>query len=397
VELRLQPREDKYYLLEIVDDPRGATRTTSELVDSTDPMRTPSVRTVTRTTTDAFRFTASCSRGASGPDLPLRHQGVDGRLRRRPAPPRRPPRGPLRHLRLRREQRPRLRITAAYEILRRAWLLAGVDDVLNPDRFDYFLGAQLRFNDEDLKSILPFAGGCPRAAERSYLRGPSTPLKSVTRRFPEGGRVALDGVSSPSSGASSSPSSARRARARARSSTSRRPRPGLHGGGLPRRPRAPRALRHRRRGAPAAHAGLRLPGLPPRARLARPAERRLPASFAPAPVPDLSSRVDAALDAGGPRGARRRLPHGALRRAAAARRHRAGPPPQAPGAAVRRAHGEPRRGHGPRRCCRSFSRSTATRGTRRRRDPRGASDRHRPTRRSASKPASSSTTGGGAP
>ena len=27
------------------------------------------------------------------------------------------------------------------------------------DRFDYFLGAQLRFNDEDLKSILPFAGG----------------------------------------------------------------------------------------------------------------------------------------------------------------------------------------------------------------------------------------------
>jgi phospholipid/cholesterol/gamma-HCH transport system substrate-binding protein len=32
----------------------------------------------------------------------------------------------------------------------------GVDDLLNPDRTDYFFGAQLRFNDEDLKSILPF-------------------------------------------------------------------------------------------------------------------------------------------------------------------------------------------------------------------------------------------------
>jgi phospholipid/cholesterol/gamma-HCH transport system substrate-binding protein len=54
---------------------------------------------------------------------------------------------------------PRLRIAVAYNILQRAWLVAGVDDILNGDRFDYFLGAQLRFNDEDIKSILPFAGG----------------------------------------------------------------------------------------------------------------------------------------------------------------------------------------------------------------------------------------------
>ena len=54
---------------------------------------------------------------------------------------------------------PRLRVAAAVNILQRAWLVGGVDDVFNGDRFDYFLGAQLRFNDEDIKSILPFSGG----------------------------------------------------------------------------------------------------------------------------------------------------------------------------------------------------------------------------------------------
>jgi phospholipid/cholesterol/gamma-HCH transport system substrate-binding protein len=35
-------------------------------------------------------------------------------------------------------------------------LLGGVDDILSTSRRDYFVGAQLRFNDEDLKTILPF-------------------------------------------------------------------------------------------------------------------------------------------------------------------------------------------------------------------------------------------------
>jgi len=159
VEIRLQPREDKYYLLEVVDDPRGATRTTSELVDSTDPMRSPSVRTVTRTTTDAFRFTIMFARrfgpmtfrfgikestGGFGADLHLLNDNLEIRSDL---------------FAFGENNAPRLRITAAYEILRRAWIIGGVDDVLNSDRFDYFLGAQLRFNDEDLKSILPFTSG----------------------------------------------------------------------------------------------------------------------------------------------------------------------------------------------------------------------------------------------
>jgi phospholipid/cholesterol/gamma-HCH transport system substrate-binding protein len=53
---------------------------------------------------------------------------------------------------------PRLRLAAAYEFIRHMWIIGGVDDILNPRR-DVFLGAMLRVNDEDLRSILPFAGG----------------------------------------------------------------------------------------------------------------------------------------------------------------------------------------------------------------------------------------------
>jgi phospholipid/cholesterol/gamma-HCH transport system substrate-binding protein len=117
------------------------------------------VRTVTRTTTDAFRFTVMFARrlgpatfrfgikestGGFGLDLHLLGDQLEIRSDM---------------FNFGGDVFPRLRVTLAYEILRRAWIIAGVDDVLNGDRFDYFLGAQLRFNDEDIKSILPFAGG----------------------------------------------------------------------------------------------------------------------------------------------------------------------------------------------------------------------------------------------
>ena len=54
---------------------------------------------------------------------------------------------------------PRWRVSLGYEFVNRLWLLGGVDDIFSPVRRDYFVGAQLRFNDEDLKTILPFAPG----------------------------------------------------------------------------------------------------------------------------------------------------------------------------------------------------------------------------------------------
>jgi len=53
---------------------------------------------------------------------------------------------------------PRWRVALSYEFIRKLWLLGGVDNILSDDRRDYFFGLQLRFNDEDLKSVLPFAG-----------------------------------------------------------------------------------------------------------------------------------------------------------------------------------------------------------------------------------------------
>jgi phospholipid/cholesterol/gamma-HCH transport system substrate-binding protein len=47
----------------------------------------------------------------------------------------------------------------SYAFVKRLWILGGIDDILSYDRRDYFVGLNLRFNDEDLKSILPFAPG----------------------------------------------------------------------------------------------------------------------------------------------------------------------------------------------------------------------------------------------
>lgn len=166
VELRLQPREDKYYLLEFVQDPRGSVQNVSTTTDTTDPTMTAHVRTTQRITTDSlrvslmlaqrlgpvtFRYGIKESTGGVGLDLHL----LDNRLEIRSD-----------LFGFGESQYPRLRMMAALNVLERAWIIAGVDDVFNGDRFDYFLGAQLRFNDEDLKSILPFAGGLTSSGGR---------------------------------------------------------------------------------------------------------------------------------------------------------------------------------------------------------------------------------------
>jgi phospholipid/cholesterol/gamma-HCH transport system substrate-binding protein len=158
VELRLQPREDKYYLIELINDPRGKTSFTQTDVDSTNPNDPPHYRTVTTSTTDAFRFSIQFARrlgpftgrfgikestGGLGLDLHLLSDrfevtndffGFGETIR------------------------PRYRVFAGYMFLSRLWLLGGVDHIFVADQRDYFLGLQLRFTDDDLKTILPFAG-----------------------------------------------------------------------------------------------------------------------------------------------------------------------------------------------------------------------------------------------
>ncbi len=159
VEIRLQPREDKYYSIELINDPRGKTTFTQTDVDTTNPTQPAHYRTITTTTTDAFRFSLQFARtlgpftgrfgikestGGIGLDIHLfnkRFEIVNDLFG------------------FGEEIQPRYRVYLSYQFINRLWLLGGVDHLFLSNRRDYFVGLMLRFTDDDLKSILPFAGG----------------------------------------------------------------------------------------------------------------------------------------------------------------------------------------------------------------------------------------------
>jgi len=156
VELRLQPSEDKYYLIEVINDPHGLTRYEQVDIDTTNPNQPPHYREVHTVTSNSLRFSLQFaqsigpftgrwgikeSTGGVGLDLLLFEKRFE----------------------LRQDLfgfgevvLPRWRVSLGYEFINRLWLLGGVDDILSGSRRDYFVGAQLRFNDEDLKRIIPF-------------------------------------------------------------------------------------------------------------------------------------------------------------------------------------------------------------------------------------------------
>lgn len=156
LQLRLQPREDKYYALEVVFDPRGRSTTQQTAVDTTNPNDPPTYFELRTTTTSAARFSLQFaqrfgpfwgrfgikeSTGGIGLDTVV----LDDRLE-------------LSQDLYGFGERvlPRWRLSLGYEFLHRLWILAGADDVLSYARRDFFLGGQLRFVDQDLKTILPF-------------------------------------------------------------------------------------------------------------------------------------------------------------------------------------------------------------------------------------------------
>jgi phospholipid/cholesterol/gamma-HCH transport system substrate-binding protein len=157
VELRLQPAEDKYYAIELVNDPRGKTSFEQIDVDTTNPNSPPHYREVRVTTTNAFRFSFQFAK-RFGPftgrfgikestgGLGLDFHFLDDRFELRQD-----------LFGFGEEISPRWRIALGYEFIRKLWLLGGVDDILNNDRRDYFIGLQLRFTDNDLKTVVPFA------------------------------------------------------------------------------------------------------------------------------------------------------------------------------------------------------------------------------------------------
>jgi phospholipid/cholesterol/gamma-HCH transport system substrate-binding protein len=157
VELRLQPREDKYYSIELISDPRGLTRIEQTNVTTTNPNDPAYYREVRTVTTNSFRFSLQFAQifgpftGRFGIKESTGGIGLDVALFDK-------------RFEIRQDLfgfgevvLPRWRIGFGYEFVSRIWLLGGVDDILSGDQRDYFVGLQLRFDDEDLKTILPFA------------------------------------------------------------------------------------------------------------------------------------------------------------------------------------------------------------------------------------------------
>jgi phospholipid/cholesterol/gamma-HCH transport system substrate-binding protein len=160
LQLRLQPREDKYYLIEAIYDPRGATSRKEIVVESTDPSQPAQYREVQHITRDSllfslmfarrlhfatFRFGIKESSGGVGLDLHALHDRVELST-------------DIYHFG--EDVYPRLKVVVAMEFLRHLYIIGGINDSLNDSR-DYFIGMMVRFNDEDLKTILAFSPSVP--------------------------------------------------------------------------------------------------------------------------------------------------------------------------------------------------------------------------------------------
>lgn len=163
--LRLQPQEGKYYLLELIDDFRGKTHTEIERVHTTDASAEDAVFQETRvTTTDDFKISLLLARGYRFNDA-LMITGRVGILESSGGFGFQLGLLPNSALEIQTDlfnfgqaSNPRLRSFATYQFLGFAFISAGLDDILNSDRRDYFIGAGIRFNDEDLKTILGTTG-----------------------------------------------------------------------------------------------------------------------------------------------------------------------------------------------------------------------------------------------
>lgn len=160
LQLRLQPREDKYYLIEAIYDPRGATERKEVVVESTNPDEPAQYREVRTITRDSLLFSLMFARrihfatfrmgikessGGLGLDLHMLRDRVEL----------------VTDLyRFGYDVYPRLKTLLAMEFLKHLYIIGGVNDVMNESR-DYFIGLMVRFNDEDLKSILAFSPSVP--------------------------------------------------------------------------------------------------------------------------------------------------------------------------------------------------------------------------------------------
>ena len=180
VELRLQTRADKYYQVELIDDPRPSRQVLRQFVTTDDPSKPLSTTTDTVTFARQFkvsfqfakrlfidpkwfiltlRYGIKESTGGFGADFDLFRERLTIKAD---------------VFDFRSNVWPRLRIYSTLQFYRNMFVLAGVDDIINnraPGGYgstgrDYYVGAQLMFNDEDLKALLAIGGRALSGAAR---------------------------------------------------------------------------------------------------------------------------------------------------------------------------------------------------------------------------------------
>ena len=170
--VQIMPRPDKFYLIELVEDPRGYSNT---VLTATQSSMNGFVTSKSTTTSDQLRFSLMFgkrvsfggvtvagrfgikeSTGGVGGDLYLFDDKLELSV------------DVFGFAQSTVGQNFRVKTTVAGEVWNKTlFLVAGADDLLNYKRgeagtgggFDWFLGLQLRFNDEDLKSLLLVGGG----------------------------------------------------------------------------------------------------------------------------------------------------------------------------------------------------------------------------------------------
>jgi len=154
VSVRLQPRADKYYLLEVIDDPRGKTMITQRTTRSNDPTQTSLVQSEEVQTTDELKISLQLAKryhfltgrfgiiegsGGLGADVSLLHDNLELSF-------------DLFDFGF--DLNPRLKLFGNYQFFSHLYFLGGMDDALNANGRDYFFGAAIRFTDDDLKALL---------------------------------------------------------------------------------------------------------------------------------------------------------------------------------------------------------------------------------------------------
>ncbi len=163
--VEIRPRPDKYYLIELVQDPRGSRNVTTSITRTDDPSKPQLTREEKVEITNAFRFSFMFAKRLSVATFRFGIKENTGGI------------GIDLHLWNDRIQIqsdlfdfsantwPRYKLMASWEFFKRLYVVGGVDDIFNDRPLDgatggrdYFLGAMLRFNDEDLKALLMFGG-----------------------------------------------------------------------------------------------------------------------------------------------------------------------------------------------------------------------------------------------